>query len=864
MKKNFFKKLSFVIALAMIISTIAPAAGAFAATSIKLNATKKYLHLGVDGSDDYNFNIVSKKGTGWKYSWESSNEDVAVVDEKNGVVTAAGVGTAKVTVSIVDKDGEEVGSKTATVVVRDNIKTVTITGKPANDKASVGVANDFNRSFVTVSGSTKVTSAITRWSVSPATGATIDAKGVFTATAAGEYTVTAMSFQSVEKYNAYVKDPVANAAYLLDDDTYKFTVAAAMTGAKQKDLDTVNVTFNAAMVDVDKNIAVYQIVGETPVKQAVAKVEMDTDKKVASVSLYVPFVTGATYKVEYTGMDSVSFKAATTEPEDVTSMTIETKEAVINTETDVDVKLFNAEGVEITTPTLLTRVTMSAAGELGTYFNEAAQTVLIFTKGTTTAVKAVYHTYKYNTTDGAEVGNVEAAGVITGVDAAATNLTGLAAWTIVDSGDQPDFDKPVQVIAADDTNGQLHVKINTLTGTTKDDVNSYDEAGDFEFTTSDDSVLIIDPTTGNLFPLKQGTAVVVVKYATGTATKVPVATVTVTVGAKAAATNFTLSASQFNLSNAAGLGDSKDVKLTLKDQFTRGFEFTNVKIDRISAPIVGGVATTDNIVFLSDGTTPALISDNTVAADDEYTLVFNGEGVDAGTYVYKITVENISRVVTVTVKAPNGVASYYVLELESTTVDMKVDTNTTFPVNVNIHVYGYASNGVRVSDETLDSVAGDYYVVVDAPNDPNGNFTDDTNNSGAYAVVDAVAGEIVKAPIGSYKVTAFRTLDDKAIGTAYFTTTDTQVKAVVNEIDTRAFETVVTSIASGSASLIAAVDECFDFTINGTPVVAADIIAVEATGTFTSIAIKSVTVLEHIGGNTLEHKITVGLTINQK
>ena len=49
MKKNFFKKLSFVLVLAMIVSVIAPAAGAFAATAPKLNATKKYLQLDKDG-----------------------------------------------------------------------------------------------------------------------------------------------------------------------------------------------------------------------------------------------------------------------------------------------------------------------------------------------------------------------------------------------------------------------------------------------------------------------------------------------------------------------------------------------------------------------------------------------------------------------------------------------------------------------------------------------------------------------------------------------------------------------------------------------------------------------------------------------
>ena len=66
MKKNFFKKLSFVMALAMIISVVAPAAGAFAATTLKLNATSKTLFLGEN--DAYNFNVIGKS-TGATESW---------------------------------------------------------------------------------------------------------------------------------------------------------------------------------------------------------------------------------------------------------------------------------------------------------------------------------------------------------------------------------------------------------------------------------------------------------------------------------------------------------------------------------------------------------------------------------------------------------------------------------------------------------------------------------------------------------------------------------------------------------------------------------------------------------------------------
>jgi len=198
--KNYFKKLSFVMALAMLICAIAPAAGAFAAAGPALNSTKKYLHLsGETGPSEYDFNIKNKV-TGMKFAWSSANEKVAVVDDANGLATAVGVGTTTVSVKIT-KAGKTVKTLKATVVVRDNIDTVAISNVPTA-KVLVNAEYDFNRSFVTESGSTTKTSSITRWSVDKTT-ATISDAGVFKATEAGDFKVTASAFQSKEKYEAW-------------------------------------------------------------------------------------------------------------------------------------------------------------------------------------------------------------------------------------------------------------------------------------------------------------------------------------------------------------------------------------------------------------------------------------------------------------------------------------------------------------------------------------------------------------------------------------------------------------------------------------------------------------------------------------
>jgi hypothetical protein len=146
--KNLFKKLSFVLALAMIISTISPAAGALAATKApKLNETKVYLHLDKEGASEFDFNITNKV-TGWKYKWSSSKKTVATVGT-NGLATATGVGTTTIAVAI-SKGGELYKTLKASVVVRDNIASLKITKTPVGDKLAVGATNDFNRSYVPI------------------------------------------------------------------------------------------------------------------------------------------------------------------------------------------------------------------------------------------------------------------------------------------------------------------------------------------------------------------------------------------------------------------------------------------------------------------------------------------------------------------------------------------------------------------------------------------------------------------------------------------------------------------------------------------------------------------------------------------
>lgn len=856
MKKNFLKKLSFVLASAMVVSVVSPAASAFAAASVKLNATKKYLHLDVDGKNEYDFNIKGKK-TGWKYLWESSNEDIAVVNEKNGVVTATGVGTAKVSVVITDKKGKEVDELKATVVVRDNIKEVSIANKPEGDKLAVGAKFDFNRNFVTNSGNTKKTSAVTRWTVEPATGATIDNSGVFVATKAGEYTVTARSFQSTAKFNEWKANPTGKASLVLANASYKLTVAASIKEVAQVDKNTVKVTFDSPVADVAKNIAISQLINGTRVKQSVNEVKMNDDNTVATVKLFVPFNAKESYVVDFTDMESKSFVAATAKYEDVASIKITTDKVVYGEDTEIKVALYNKDNVDITTDDLLSRVSLESAKENGVYFSSNKLT--IFTKGATSKITATYHTYKYNSV-GQEEGTLQAVATIYGVDKAAAVVGGLKAWTLVASADKVNYSKVEQKIAALETGKKIFVQLETVSGDKKETIESNKEPGKFSFKSSDESILYV-ADSGEAYPYKAGNVTVIVSYA-NSGDKSPVATFTITVAPERKATKMTLSANSFVLSNTTEMTDSKTVTVKLFDQMDRAID-GDVKVEKLRS-------TTDSLT--------AEVTKRTT--DGKLDITFSAFGVEKGTYSYKITAGDASpQVVSVEVQKPDGVADRYFLNVNKDNYDIKIDKDNT-KHDAKIEIVAYAKNGVKVS--TIDLSNPKFKVTVEVPsNAPStgiGSKVEKLDNN-LYALAAAEAGVYVKAKQGGYKVTLF---EDKrkdgdvnpawvVIDNKSFQVTDSQAVATVTKVKDYYFSNVSNDdfvYVSGSTTktenvnIINAIKNSFEFKVGGTELT--KIKAANVMGDSKKMHVISVVLADTIGGADLEYTVDVKLGLEAK
>jgi hypothetical protein len=842
MKKNFFKKLSFVLALAMIVSVIMPAAGAFAATKApKLSATKKYLHLDKEGANEYDFNITNK-GKNWKYEWSSANENVAEVG-KNGLTTATGVGTTKVSVVITDKDGDEVDELTATVVVRDNIASVKITKVPTG-KLAVGASNDFNRSFTTVSGSTKKTSSITRWTVKEE-GATISDSGLFVATKAGEYTITATSFQSTAKYESWLTDSTKYASYALATDSVKVTVAASMVKAEQVDLNTFKVTFDSIVSDVDTKLTVSEVVGTAKVLQSVKSIKLDATGTVATVDMYTNFIEGDTYVVDYPDMESVQFVAAKSEATEVTSMTVTTKTAQNGKATLVEVALLNKDGVDIADDELKGRVTMETSS---TSSDISGRTLYMFNVGETTTVTATYHTYNYDA-EGKETGAIVASGVVVCTEYAETTVTGINAYSIVENnGNTADWVKVNHTIAADDANYNLIVKLNVKDSDGNDDtlVSSPIANTGITFASSNASVLIIDDITGAMSPVKAGAATVVVKY-----NDKAVGTIAITVSAKRVVSSVTLDTYSFALSDSAQVNDTKRVKLTVKDQLGTNMEPANYSVDFWE--------TTSSDHSLTNSWTDAANG----SIWNQAAFTFDGTDATPGTYSFAVKVTddatNVSRTVniTVVVKTPtNNTTTYYRLETDKVTYDTNLETYDQTE-DVTVSLFGYASNGVR--NERIQVASAGAFTVEATKSGSNVSYELDGKN-GVIKLADTVAvdatvsgGAIDKMDTGTYTLKVKQ--GTTVLHTTYFTVKDTQEKPTV------AVDKVYSD--TGKNAVLTGVKECFTITLAGYDITD-DVFNVVSTGSSSTgqYNIKSVQYKEFIQGDAyILHTININRTI---
>jgi len=870
MKKNFFKKLSFVLALAMIVTALAPAAGAFAAKAPKLNASSKYLYLGVDKKDEFDFNI-SNKVKGWKYLWTTANDDVVSINKKNGLVTAEAAGKTKVSVVITDKSGEEVDELTATVTVRDNIKTLTLTNLPTDGKVAVGVAHDFNRSYVTVANKTKGSQAITRWSVEPKDSASITDMGVFTATKAGEYTITARAFQSKSKYTSWLTDATKYASYVTSNEaTYKVTVAASMVSAKQVNLKKFDLAFDSAMTkeDITKNLVVYYVLGGTKVKETVKGVSMSADSKTATIEMNNDFTKGTTYVVEYPNMKSVEFVSATTKVEDVVDMAIVTKTAQLAKEQKLDIALLNKDGVNIANDDLKAKVTVEKADN--NWASLSGKSLWMHKIGEVVKLTATYHTYNWK--DGKEIGNVTATGEVTCVEVVKDAAGNIYGWSVQDITSIPtNFNTP-KTSTFKGANPQLYVVLKGKNSSGDDmytaNYTGYPNATQgplaWKYTSSNTSVLMVDPSTGRLYGVKEGSATVVVSY-----NDVQVGACEITVAGARKAAMATLSAQNITLSNK--FSDNVDVTYEVKDQFGDDYKLAGVSTYNATSVITPNASyTLGNEPAITYGTNK---------------ITFNAFNKVAGTYNYTVKVidssdSNVSIPLnlTVTIQDPgtNLTTAYYQIEADKSSYDVK-SGSTLAGATANLAVYEYNTAGVKLNKLTIAQLEGMGSTVI--VRNPSGNSVTASAISGS-AIING-SSQIVLAgskvitvsgttrniaateKTGSWVITASNTNvanGDKPVTAVGFEVKSTQGKVSYALKGNGNITDKYTSTV-GAVNVAGIINECISFTVNDkTLTVEAAFMGTDYYALGKNITLGKIKIYEQIGSTSyyIEHEVDLG------
>ncbi|MBO5199043.1 MAG: Ig-like domain-containing protein [Lachnospiraceae bacterium] len=835
--KNLIKKLAFVMAIALVLTSLAPAASASAAASdMKINVSSKNLYLGEseisDTAAEYDFYIKNKPSNYKKlysFTWTSSNTKVATVDNA-GLTKAVTTGTATITCTITSKEtGKVVAQPTTKVTVKQNAKAVTIYNYPDDQTAEVGETVDFNRKMTPKTGKGSATDK-TKWILTDNTaGAKVtQSNGKVTTTKAGSYTITAYTYQSasypLEKdddgnYINYTSKSEPVTITVVDPDaapTPTPTPAATQPVVTQQSVSAFKITFGTDMSStITKNSLIIR--DQNGISQFIKSFTFSDGGKVLSIELYNQLVNKTNYTITY-GTTTLTFTASAGDVAmiELTGVKDNGNRVAPGEPGTLEYTLRDANGVIVSKPDTgyITYELVNDNYSAVLYDNQ----ITLWEAGKTATVVATYHTNNYSTTTGIEITYKSNPFTVVCVETVAPTVSNIVAATVASTnvGETVSFTNPSTTISLSDDGTRYLV------------VKAVDTAGNIvylnEFSSADSSRLIIDKTTGKLYPVATG-ATEILCYKDGAV----VGVVTVTVTDYRKATSISVDKTGIVLSNSSQINDTATVTVTVKDQFGAEMAIDSMFVTKLNTNL-SGYLTTEGTVYSNK-------------------LTFSGTGADSGTYTYKITVGSLNTVVSVSVRKAGTVATSYRLSASSSTLDMKITSNTDENRSIVLSLNGYDSAGTKVNASAGATLAVTY---------PDNTVHTYTTNSDGQVSIPVVQGGSKLLSTGIYRVTA--TVGSTVIQPITFSITDTQPKPSVGLSTTRFEVTAGTYIYSNLVNAIKATsnagadsitveitDDCVTGTIFGgycsTP------------GTY-YLAIKQVYVTETFGNSTVKTTYT--------
>lgn len=759
--KNFFKKLAFVLALAMIVSTIAPAVSASAAAAPSLNRTSKKLYLNGDVTGTYSNKIdlnVKNKGNN-TVTYSTSDATIATVNAASGVVTAKAVGYVEVKATLKDKTTKKTTTTlTCRIWVKQNAdglgfgsQAVLDNALVVGEKAKINVYRSLNGvKYWKQADKTVVTDAI-KWTTSNPSVVTVDKWGTFKAVGAGEATITAYAFQT--EGSTRTTEAKSFTVRVVDKGITKIT---------QTKNNTIEITFGSDVSEVvtAETLQIASASGsvQTPI---VKTVTFDSSKKVATVVFYNDMEDKAVYTVSVKDNKDINGEFVASVGE-VNSITITAPSTVLENgnATEIEYDLKDANGVIVNAGSN-SRVEFEIVdGDSNGYITTEGNKsfVSVFDAGKTVAIKATYYTGEY-TEDGTAIAITSNTYVVKGIAATDVAISDTKYTITKDAYSEIDWKNYTtnSQIALGDTTYKIQAYVKDSAGN-EFTTNDSDFTSNFEFESLNTSIVEVD-ANGVLYPVTKGTAYVKVTLTESTKSFL----VKVTVGAERSETTLAFDKYTATVSSQTGVDDEVVFTATLKDQY--------------------GDKMTPDFDIVANGTTDS--STISQFTPDGNKLTFDPAGLDAGSYSYKITCGDLSRTVTIIVKDPdtNG-ATKYSFVVSNNTVDLAATEDSSEGVEVTFSLYTVDAKGIKISKVTPST---GYTIAVKNPSGSTMTSVAIDDNNYVLPILTVSGSSLVKnsevtAKKGTFSVTV--TADDKTITKSSVVISDSQVKPVVKQEET--------------------------------------------------------------------------------
>lgn len=846
--KNFFKKLAFVLALAMVVTAIAPAAQASAAAQPTLNATSKKIYIDGDYTGKYSDTFTLKvwnKGD-YRVTFASSDTKIATVTKWYGVVTAKAVGTATITATVSNKTtGKVVKTLSSKVYVKKNADSVAF-GSLAKfdqplvvgDKVKINVARKAGTVTAWKQADKTQITDYTLWTSSNPEVATVDKWGTVKAIAAGETTISAVAMQT--------EGTVATTA----PATVKVTVVGkGITDVVQTTENVVKVTFGTAQ-DTDKvtkDTLTITPANASVVNPTVKSISWNTEKTVATVTSYINFEDKAVYTVAVKDTDNQKeFVASVGE---VASITITgPSKAVVYQSEEIKYVLKDANGIEVSAPTNA-RVEFEIVDNEN-YGYEVDGKLTLTEKGKTVVLKATYYTGKY-TDEGIETSFTSNAYSVVGIDL--TDLAVAKNKFTISTDSTIDWDKYTEnlQVELDNYDYKLHVYAEDASGTK---YNTNTDYAKFEFESLDRTVLEVK-NNGEIDPIAKGIAYIKVTVVDIDKSFV----IKVTVGAKSEVKSFAFDVYSKTVSTlGSDVDDTAVFKATLKNQYNGTVDVN---------------FSTDNVVIVGlDDKSEAVKGHFDLSVKNK--LSFDPNGVVAeDTYRFKVTYnDKLTRNISVVVKAPSTTdvtKLTYKLEVSSNSIDVAVNNDNAKSKDLEINYYGYAPNGIKADKVELSDSAANIEVKA-----PNGVVVTGSSINGTYTInVNTVSNQAItkvlkeKHGVGTYRVTVTTKVNNKDVTrVTNVILRDTQIAPVVSQkaLTVSASKTIKDAFSVKTSNTSKEVEIVgYNYrTIGNTSSTSSNTTALPGVGTY---VITGIIVKENLdNGNSFTHTVSVSnhLTVN--